>query len=580
MEEEQKEGGGKGWPGQVKAAIAAVAVYLAIAFSLYIKLKHLPGPYYGGDLYAHHGFAINYIANGFWTDPYFINNYAFYPWLGNYLFIALSLLPGFTLMKAEIFVGLLTTALSAIAFYFLGWILFKNHTWSLAFMLLSLATRAIPDGAPNLVPLMITIPLWFAFWLKAEETNKLRDKLLSGLFMGLTSLAHVAFFLAAMFVFVFTIIVETLRQKEKKKACVAALKMYLPMLLAGFIVSLLFYGPIIVHYHAKTLNPLFQYNGPDIDTLGLGWALRTLYAYSFSFSSVAAAVLSILTGIGMIVCIMNWGKKTARYAILWYVGGFLAPLHHLLTKPLLDRWVLPSHMWGIWLSLFIFAVYGIITVLRFAEKKWNQAPKIIAVGVLILVAALFVQRYDEYNVNPWVQFGERLDSSTQAWLSLGKWMQEQTSPNAVVLTGDETCFAMNGVSGRKCVFVRRTHANYFVDVEQRYADGVVLLYGNNSELTRKLLDDYQVDYFLLDSYYMPRAQIFVEPRFEEYLKENNVTYSKIRERKDIATPNAKVFDLLAVPFQPMNRHLEPLLSPAAEFKVDGQTYLQLFRVNR
>ncbi|MEM2916586.1 MAG: hypothetical protein QXT19_04490, partial [Candidatus Woesearchaeota archaeon] len=344
--------------------------------------------------------------------------------------------------------------------------------------------------------------------------------------------------------------------------------------------SLLFYGPIIIKYHAKTLNPLFQYNGPDIDTMGVGWALKALYRYSFSFSSLAASVLSILTAIGMVICIMNWGKKTARYAILWYVAGFLAPLHHLVTRPLFGRWVLPSHMWGIWLSLLIFGVYGIVAVGQFASKKWPQAPKIIGIGVLILAAALFVQRYNEYNANPWVQFGERLDPPTQAWLSLGKWMQEHTGPNAVVLTGDETCFAMNGVSGRKCVFVRRTHANYFVDVEQRYADGVVMLYGNNSEVTKKLLDDYKVDYFLLDNYYMPRAQIFVEPRFESYLRENNVTYSKIRERKDIATPNAKVFDLLAVPFQPINKHLEALLSPVAEMKADGQQYLQLFKVNR
>ncbi len=582
MEAEQNEGGGKGWPWQIKAAIAIVAVYLAIAFSLYVKLKHLPGPLYGGDLYAHYGFAINYIANGFWSDPYFINNYAFYPWLGNYLFIALSILPGLTLMKAEIFVGLLTTTLSAVAFYFLGWRLFKNHTWALTFLLLSLATRAIPDGAPNLVPSMITIPFWFAFWLKSEETGRMRDKLLSGLFMGLTSLAHVAFFIAAMAVFAFTIVVETLRQKEKKKAVVAALRMYVPMLLAGFVVSLLFYGPIIVNYHAKTLNPLFQYNGPDIDTMGLGWAVKALYNYTLSFSSVAATVLSVLTALGIVLCIMNWGKKTARYALLWYIAGFLAPLHHLVTKPLFGRWVLPSHMWGIWISLLIFAVYGIAAVGQFAGKKWPQASaqKIIAVGVLVLVAALFVQRYDEYNANQWVQFGERIDPPTQAWLSLGKWLQENTGPNAVVLTGDETCFAMNGVSGRKCVFVRRTHANYFVDVEQRYADGIVMLYGNNSELTKKLLDDYKVDYVLLDAYYMPRAQMLVEPRFESYLRENNVTYAKVRERKDIATPNALVFDLLAVPFQPINRHLEALLSPATEIKADGQLYLQLFKVKK
>ncbi|MEM4243153.1 MAG: hypothetical protein QXM31_04610, partial [Candidatus Woesearchaeota archaeon] len=244
MEEQTRSG--LGW--QVKAAVIAVLVYLGIVFSLYMRLKHLPGPYYGGDLYAHHGFALNYLANGFWSDPYFVGHYSFYPWLGNYVFILLSFLPGVTLLRAEMFVGLVTTVLSAIAYYFLGKQLFKNDTWALVLMLLSLVVRGIPDGAPNLLPWMITIPLWFGFWLKAEETGRLRDKALAGLFMGATALSHVAFFLAGMALFAFTIVIETLLQKDKKAAVAGAFRLYVPMLLVGFAVSLLFYGPIIVNY--------------------------------------------------------------------------------------------------------------------------------------------------------------------------------------------------------------------------------------------------------------------------------------------------------------------------------------------
>lgn len=203
-------------PWQVKLSVVVILAYVGVALSLYLKLKHLPGPYYGGDLYAHHGFALNYIANGFWTDPYFVGHYAFYPWLGNYAFIILHWVTGLSLMKAEIFVPLLTAVLAGVAYYFLGWQLFKSHTWAFVLFVLSLVTRGIPDGAPNLLPWMVTIPLWFAFWLKSEETGALKDKLLAGFFMGLTGLSHVAFFLGGMGVFGFTVLVETLLKPNKK----------------------------------------------------------------------------------------------------------------------------------------------------------------------------------------------------------------------------------------------------------------------------------------------------------------------------------------------------------------------------
>jgi uncharacterized membrane protein len=289
--------------------------------------------------------------------------------------------------------------------------------------------------------------------------------------------------------------------------------------------------------------------------------------------------LTILTLLGLVVCIMNFDKKMPRYAVLWYIAGFLAPLHHLVTRPLMGKWVLPSHLFGLALPLLVFAVYGTKTVIQLAEKKSQKARQIAAVGFIILVLLLFWQRYNEYNANPWVQFGERYDPQTQAWFSLGSWIQKNTNINDVFLSGDETCFAMNGFTGRKCVFVRRTHANYFVDVEQRYADGIVMLYGNNSALTSRLLDDYKVDYVLIDAY-MQQQPVLVDAKFEQYFLDNNITFTKVRERKDISVADAKVFDLLAVPFQAINKALESKLSPATEANIGAQAYLKLYRVNR
>lgn len=580
--------GGESAPGwfarvswQAKLAGIVVLAYVVMLFTLYLRLKHLPGPYYGGDLYAHHGFALNYIANGFWSDPYFVGHYSFYPWLGNYLFIFLSVLPGVSLMQAENFVGILTTILSAFAFWLLGMQVFKNRTWALVLVLLSLATRGIPSGAPNLVPWMITIPFWFAFWLKAEETKLLRDKLLAGLFIGLTSLSHVAFFLSGISIFFFTIIIEILLKPNKKQAISDGIKLYGPMVLTGFLVSLLFYGPIIVNYQAKSLNPLFEYNGPAVETLGIGWALKTILNTTFNFGSVLLSILTVLTVLGLLLCIVNFGKKQPRHVLLWYVAGALVPLHHLVTRPLLGRWVLPGHLWGIALPMLIFAVYGIRAITQHAESRWPQAnvPRVMLVLVLLFGAVFTVHYYNEYRNDRWTQFGEKLEPMTQAWLAVGDWARNNTDINTVFLAHDETCFAINGVSGRKCVFVRRTHANYFVDVEQRYADGAVIFYGNNKLVTQKLLQDYDVDYVMLDAVMMQQP-FLVDAKFEDYLRQNNVSFSKVQARKDPADANARVFELLAVPMQSLNKELESRLSESAVFNVNGQPVLRVFEVNR
>ena len=398
--------------------------------------------------------------------------------------------------------------------------------------------------------------------------------------MGCTALSHVAFFLAGMAMYAFTVVVNTLLQKDRKTAVANAFRTHAPMLAAGFVVSLLFYGPIIINYHAKTLNPLFQYNGTDIDKLGIGWMLRTLFSSTLNFSSLAVSVFTLLSLLGLVVCLLNFSKKEPRYAVLWYVAGFLAPMHHLITRPLFGRWVLPSHLWGVSFALLVFAVYGVRTAARLAGKKWpNGGRSAVLAIVFVIVVLMFFQRYGEYRANRWVQFGEQFDPGTQAWFTIGIWVQKNTGMNDVFLTNDESCFAMNGLTGRKCVFVRRTHANYFVDVEQRYADGIVMLYGNNSGLTKKLLDDYDVRYVLVDSY-MQQYPVFVDARFEQYLADNNVTFQKVRERKDISVPDSKVFDLLAVPFQPFNRELESRMSLATSAEINGRPAIQVYRVSR
>ena len=74
---------------QDKIAVASIGFVFVFLLILMSQLQQLPGPLYGGDLYGHLGYTRNYVLNGFWSDPYFINEFPFYPWFGNFLIAAL-----------------------------------------------------------------------------------------------------------------------------------------------------------------------------------------------------------------------------------------------------------------------------------------------------------------------------------------------------------------------------------------------------------------------------------------------------------------------------------------------------------
>lgn len=560
---------------QEKFAIAFVILLVLIELYFFSGLKHLPGPMYGGDLYAHHGFTINYLENGFTSDPYFVGEYAFYPWLGNMMIAIFSFLTGSSLMAGMIYFPILSTVLSALAYWLLGKQVFKSKTYALLTMLAYLVIQGIPGPAPNALAWMITIPFFFYFWLRTEENPNLKNRILAGVFLGLTSLIQVAFFLAALSVFIGTIVIETVL-KWKKEGMKIPFKKYAPILFIGFLVSLPFYGVILFNYAEGTKNPLFQYNGPDVDALGVGWVVKNVFRTFIDTTNVFRFFFGLAALIGAYIAFKNFKKQTPRFILLWYIIGFLTPLHHLLTRPLFDKWVLPGHLWGTSASVILFSVYGLMFIFATLDKKFEvqkaDYAKILIVAAILLPLLYF--KVGEFNNDRWVNYGRQVDGLTAAWLDAGDWIQSNTDINTVFLGYDESCFAMNGVSGRKCVAVRRTHANYFVDVEQRYADAVVMLYGKDSKTVGSLLKQYDVQYLVVDPYLM-QGYWKIDLRFETYLKQNGIQYQKGRDRLDPSEADAKQFDLLLVPAQEIT--MQDRLQAAAAFPND-KPQVMIFKI--
>ncbi len=556
------------WQG--RTAIVLVFLLVILEMFLFSKFQHLPSPLYGGDLYGHYGFSVNYLENGFWTDPFYKGEFAFYPWFGNLLFIAISFVTGMSLMSSIIYYPVLLTVLASISYYFLGKQIFKDDSYALLALVFYWAFRGIPDSAPNNVPWMFAIPLFFYFWLKSEETNNVKHKFFSGVFLGIASLGQIAFFLSGLFIFLFAVFIDYFLLSKQKSVFVFIRKYFL-ILFVGLIISLPFYGVIVYQYSWKTVNPVFQFNGSDINNLGLSWWFSTIFKAFFNFNSFLGFVQGIIVLLGLFVAFSSFQNKSSKLLSLFFLGGVIPPLHHLLTKPLFDWWVLPGHLWGLgFVSLFLF-VLG----LKYARKFFVKYDLYFFIVVLLFALILFKINLDAYNSDRWVNYGRSLDASTKNWLDLGSWIKNNTDIDAVFLGFDESCFALHAVSGRKCLIVRRTHANYFVDADERLADAVVILYGNDSEKSKELLNKYGVEYFLVDPLLFS-GSLKVHPKYKDYLLKYNVSFKEMKDRIDVSVADARLFDLLLVPQQNLN----PLLtnSSVLKFDVNGKTHLELFKV--
>lgn len=558
------------WQG--KTAIVFVSLLIILEIFLFSKLQHLPSPIYGGDLYGHYGFSINYLENGLWTDPFYKDEYSFYPWFGNLLFILISFVTGMSLMSSINYYPVLLTVLASLAYYFLGKQIFKDNTYALLTLIFYWVFRGVPDSAPNNVPWMFAVPLFFYFWLKSEESSGVWHKILSGIFLGIASLGQIAFFLSGLFIMLFTVFVEFFLI-SKQRSIIVFVKKYFLILFVGFIVSLPFYGVVIYQYHFKNINPVFQFNGSDIDNLGVSWWFFEVFRTFFNFGSIMGFVQGMVVLLGLIISVLSFKSKSSRLLSMFFLGSIILPLHHLITRTLFNSWVLPGHLFGlgfIYLFLFVFA----LKYLSSFFKKYNLSVYFFVV-VLLFALISFKVSLDSYNSDRWVNYGRNIDASTQNWLDLGDWIKKNTNINTVFLAFDESCFALHAVSGRKCVIVRRTHANYFVDVDERLADAVVILYGNDSNKSKELLERYGVEYFLVDPLLFSGV-LKVHPKYKDYLMKYNVSFKEARDRIDISVADARQFDLLLVPMQNINSMLTN--SSVLNFDVDNKNHLNLFSV--
>jgi len=605
---------------EIIIAAAIILVFTAIYANLFLSLKQIPGPMYGGDYYTHYGI-INHIFNGNppWTCPQNQNEYAFYPWLLHLLVAIIGKITGNLLESYILYFPVLVVFASGIIVYLLGREIFRGRLFPLLFCLGWMGTRLSVDYIPSNFTPVITTPLLLLTTLKALKTGSIKWIIFGGLSLGLFIMSHVAtlppgalLLVLAWLYYSFAgnvkldlnpdtmrVMLKTDREKLRK-AVTATSRIIIPIAVVGVLIGLLYWGPVFFIYKFSVKNAWADYTMPDYEVYGLTIVKETIQGYLFNIDaltqmpnsgalpdSLKAFMISLLTLIGLIGVIKDRKETGSSFLGLAFATGLLGYFHYLITLPILHTNYSPLRIENFMLNpaAYILMFYGMYTLYCFLR---TDTGKKIFVGCVILF--LLSQAKDKIQgdyTSQWTALGQSPENPATAAMS--SWVKENTDKNAVFLSIEELSFALNGLTGRKLVVDRRTHSNPFVDINERLADASVMLYGNNEEKTLQLLKAYNVSYLYWDGAWptiAEREPTLVPQKYAEYLTKNGVRYQEVSTYLDPAwSPRYKKYNMLMVmtakndPMQPWSDELNRHLKPAKGIDIDGSAAYRIYQVN-
>ena len=115
----------------------------------------------------------------------------------------------------------------------------------------------------------------------------------------------------------------------------------------------------------------------------------------------------------------------------------------------------------------------------------------------------------------------------------------------------------------------------YVDLDKRYADGIIILYGNNKTKQIELAQQYSLKYIYFDQFIS--YPMIVSLKYKKYLEDNGVNFSIQNVRLDPSTEEAPSYVSLVVPFQ--NPTILNITKSVKEFNIGNQKYGIIYRID-
>lgn len=564
--------------------LAGMILAFLLIFGQYIaQYTQIPAPLYGGDLYRDRGFVYD-IAHGVpaWEDSFYRGEIQYYPYALFIVQASIVKMTGWDVDTVFLLFPLLTLILTGIIWYALGTTIFKHKIWGLLLALAFLTIKYASNAKSGSFAVYVLMPAFLLFWFRYEQSSRRFHAIAAGMFLGSMSLVYGGIFLAAFGMFVFVVAFQMFHKMYTDRAILAVVRQYvkrywlIPAI--ATIIALIYFLPLIITYHWHTVNEVSKWGDTGLRHLGPSWVLGVFKHIYFPSGNIPRLILGILALVGTVALFLMKSKES-KMVLLIIVANILSMQHFLITKPLLNTWFLPEKLQYFQQLLPVLIVAGAYFLWHLLKGK-ERTIIIARYSIVVLVAALlllsFSIDFNNFKEEVFEKHGRSDPSYVHAHYALGSWMDENLKPGDVILSNDETGFMLATVSTHKVMLTRRTHASYFVDIDERIADAAVIMYGQNTTLTNELLGKYGVTYLYVDRNFYS-ATMRVRPEFETYLARHNISYTRQVSSYDIAQPlsRANTQELLIIPAQNTTAAFDALWQPVYTVEVGGQPVGQL-----
>jgi len=471
-------------------------------FLLFSMFNQLPSEYYGGDHYAHLASATK-IYNTFnpFMSSHYVGELQHYPWLTAAAIALFAKIVFVTPLTAAIYFPLLILILTIIITYIFGNRYFKNKTIALI-LAISWAVQLVPSMHPSEIAKQLMMPLMAFFILLLYEKQRTRQQtVIAGIIYGIAGLQHmVTFFMASVIVFI-VYIFQIIENRISFDTIKIETKKIIPVIVIGWCLAGLFWVPLVVKYNGETHNDWQVYT---TDTLypsagRVTLAFKEVFGFKDSVKDSIGAVL--LISIVLFYSIKKADKKLFIPFFLFF-AALIGLIHPYITMPLLNLslgyYRFPIAFVFIHHLMMVLGLYYVWTGIL-AKRKIIKTILSILIIVWILYSFLTVKELYVHSERYYysVEHNKKLDgySDMVGFIVENNVIDENT---ATAATHPDFGFLFNAFTAKPVLATRITHANPFVDHNQRTADMAIILYGNDDEKRKELLEQYNIHYFFLE----------------------------------------------------------------------------------
>ncbi|MCX6768711.1 MAG: hypothetical protein NTY83_02630, partial [Candidatus Micrarchaeota archaeon] len=499
-------------------------------------------------------------------------------------------------MQAMFIFSAFVPLLSMLAFFFLGKEVFGDEKVA-ALLALLLFPGAITMKYTEFTTFVV-FPLFLGMLFRFSKKPGMGNGALLGLLYGVVCLSHGSGFPVgtALMGAVFAYMGWKANWKMGKKELIP----YGLAAVIGIAIAMLYWFAPIFVYHGSTLLKSEIWSFPnDLHEFGqaVGKAVELLVMFFLNFGSINTAMRSVLVLAGLYLV---WKGK------LWEENGVLAvsilavlaiTFSFVMTAPLLDIQFMPD---------YIASVYGYTAVVLIGGFALQEVLKRWGVAFYVIAALLLLSAYTNYQS---ISQGQYYVSGKEALpaeiTDIYAGIKANTGVHDRILSTNENSFAINAMTGRELLVSRRAHNEPFVDFDKRELAAAVILYGNDLEEKRRLIEEYEVDYIYADYHWMDSEFYFNAngqmtgwfdpllvmdtPENRVYLDINGVKYTPMTTWIDpsVKGANVRLYDLLIVGpenyemtgYGPWKNDLDSILTLEWEYDYAGQPIAALYKIN-